>query len=57
MISTASAATGVHGVELGIVTGLFVLVAVLGFLAARWRRTGDQRNLHEWGLGGRSFGG
>ena len=31
---------GVHGAELGIVTGLFVLVAVLGFLAARWRRTG-----------------
>ena len=54
---TASATSGVHGVELGIVTGLFVLVAVLGFLAARWRRTGSQRDLLEWGLGGRSFGG
>jgi solute:Na+ symporter, SSS family len=53
----ASATSGVHGVELGIVTGLFVLVAVLGFLAARWRRTGSQKDLLEWGLGGRSFGG
>ncbi|MBR7829095.1 sodium:solute symporter family protein [Actinospica sp. MGRD01-02] len=52
-----AASTGVHGVELGVVTALFVLVAVLGFLAARWRRTGSPQHLHEWGLGGRSFGG
>jgi SSS family solute:Na+ symporter len=52
-----AASTGVHGVELGVVTALFVLVAALGFLAARWRRTGSPRHLHEWGLGGRSFGG
>jgi SSS family solute:Na+ symporter len=57
MTLDASAGSGVHGVELGIVTGLFVLVAVLGFLAARWRRTGNQKDLLEWGLGGRSFGG
>lgn len=34
---------------------LFALVAALGFLAARWR-SGDLDRLHEWGLGGRSFG-
>jgi SSS family solute:Na+ symporter len=34
---------------------LFVLVTVLGFLAARWRRA-DLDQLHEWGLGGRRFG-
>src|SRR5579885_2999713 len=33
----------------------FLLVTVLGFIAARWRR-GDLNLLHEWGLGGRSFG-
>ncbi|HWG25929.1 monocarboxylate uptake permease MctP [Actinospica sp.] len=53
----ASGSSGVHGVELGVVVTLFVLVAVLGFLAARWRRSGDANHLHEWGLGGRSFGG
>jgi solute:Na+ symporter, SSS family len=57
MNPAASTTSGVHGVELGIVTGLFVLVAVLGFLAARWRRGGNQKDLLEWGLGGRSFGG
>jgi SSS family solute:Na+ symporter len=34
---------------------LFVLVTVLGFVAARWRR-GDLGLLHEWGLAGRRFG-
>jgi SSS family solute:Na+ symporter len=34
---------------------LFVLVTVLGFFAARWRR-GDLDQLHEWGLAGRRFG-
>ena len=52
----ATGTSGVHGVELGIVIALFVLVAALGFFAARWRRTGT-KDLHEWGLGGRSFGG
>ncbi|UOF89967.1 sodium:solute symporter [Fodinisporobacter ferrooxydans] len=33
----------------------FVLVTVLGFYAANWRR-GDLRQLDEWGLGGRRFG-
>jgi SSS family solute:Na+ symporter len=34
---------------------LFLLVTVLGFMGARWRR-GDLDTLHEWGLGGRRFG-
>jgi SSS family solute:Na+ symporter len=54
---SASGTSGVHGVELGVVITLFVLVAALGFAAARWRRNPDRRDLHEWGLGGRSFGG
>jgi SSS family solute:Na+ symporter len=33
----------------------FVLITVLGFVAARWRR-GDLDLLHEWGLAGRRFG-
>ncbi|HEX2232348.1 MAG TPA: sodium:solute symporter [Thermoleophilaceae bacterium] len=34
---------------------LFLLVTVLGFVAARWRR-GDLKILNEWGLGGKRFG-
>jgi SSS family solute:Na+ symporter len=33
----------------------FLLVTVLGFVAARWRR-GDLGLIHEWGLAGRRFG-
>src|SRR5579885_2178613 len=33
----------------------FLLVTVLGFIAARWRR-GDLNLIHEWGLAGRRFG-
>ena len=35
---------------------LFSLVTVVGFIAARWRKA-DLNQLHEWGLGGRRFGG
>ncbi len=35
--------------------GFFVLVTVLGFVAANWKR-GNLDDLHEWGLGGRRFG-
>ncbi|MBL6853768.1 MAG: sodium:solute symporter, partial [Alphaproteobacteria bacterium] len=38
-----------------IFVALFLLVTVLGFVAARWRR-GDLNQLSEWGLGGRRFG-
>jgi SSS family solute:Na+ symporter len=33
----------------------FILVTVLGFVAARWR-AGNLNQLHEWGLAGRRFG-
>jgi SSS family solute:Na+ symporter len=47
---------GVDGVALGVFTALFLVVTVIGFLAARWRRAADLMHLDEWGLGGRSFG-
>src|SRR4051794_18323310 len=47
---------GVNGVELAVFIFFFALVTVLGFLAARWRRA-KLDTLHEWGLGGRNFGG
>src|SRR5947209_14376041 len=34
----------------------FLLVTVMGFLAAGWRRAENAAHLDEWGLGGRSFG-
>src|ERR687890_1321918 len=46
----------VNGIELGIFLFFFLLVTVLGFLAARWRRGETLDNLDEWGLGGRGFG-
>jgi SSS family solute:Na+ symporter len=42
--------------ELVIFTALFLLVTVLGFVAARWRRAESLEHLDEWGLGGRNFG-
>src|SRR6059058_6082603 len=42
-------------VALSVFIFFFLLVTVLGFLAARWRR-GDLKLLHEWGLAGRRFG-
>jgi SSS family solute:Na+ symporter len=44
-----------HPVTLAVFLTLFVLVTVMGFLGARWRR-GDLATLSEWGLGGRRFG-
>src|SRR5215212_5600141 len=45
---------GIHGVELAIFIFFFALVAVLGFVASRWRRA-KLDHLDEWGLGGRHF--
>ncbi|WP_344427914.1 monocarboxylate uptake permease MctP [Pseudonocardia ailaonensis] len=42
--------------ELIVFAVLFLLVTVLGFLAARWQKGGDLNHLDEWGLGGRKFG-
>jgi SSS family solute:Na+ symporter len=45
----------IHWDELAIFLALGLLVTVIGFLAARWRRA-DLNHLEEWGLAGRSFG-
>src|ERR687895_2876521 len=45
----------VDGVAIAVFCALFLLVTVLGFVAARWKR-GDLDQLDEWGLGGRRFG-
>ncbi|MFJ5216854.1 sodium:solute symporter, partial [Streptomyces sp. NPDC088354] len=47
---------GINGVALAVFIFFFVVVTVLGFLAARWRRAENALHLDEWGLGGRSFG-
>jgi SSS family solute:Na+ symporter len=39
-----------------IVIVLFVIITLVGFAAARWRRAEDMLHLNEWGLGGRGFG-
>ena len=44
------------GIAVGVFAFLFLLVTVLGFAAARWRKAGDLESLDEWGLGGRGFG-
>jgi SSS family solute:Na+ symporter len=43
-------------VATAVFVGLFVLVTGLGFASAHWKK-GDMTQLHEWGLGGRRFGG
>ncbi|HEV7163927.1 MAG TPA: sodium:solute symporter [Gammaproteobacteria bacterium] len=42
-------------IAISVFTALFLLVTVLGFVAARWR-AGDLNHINEWGLGGRRFG-
>ena len=43
-------------VALAVFAFFFVLVSILGFVAARWRRPKTLAHLDEWGLGGRQFG-
>jgi SSS family solute:Na+ symporter len=45
----------VHWIALVVFVGLFLLVTVIGFLAARWK-AGDLKRLDEWALGGQRFG-
>ncbi len=44
-----------HWVAAAVFVALFLLVTVIGFVAARWRRA-DLNRLDEWGLAGRRFG-
>ncbi|HEV7188595.1 MAG TPA: sodium:solute symporter [Blastococcus sp.] len=48
--------SGINVVELTIVVVLFLVVTVMGFMAARWQGGKNLMHLDEWGLGGRSFG-
>src|SRR6185312_3914584 len=41
---------------LSVCGGIFLLITVMGFYAARWRRPATLASLDEWGLGGRQFG-
>ena len=47
--------THLNWVAASVFVFLLLVVAVLGFLSARWKR-GDLTKLDEWGLGGRRFG-
>ncbi len=46
----------VDWIALAVFIGFFLLVTVMGFLAAGWRRAESAAHLDEWGLGGRNFG-
>jgi SSS family solute:Na+ symporter len=48
--------TNLNAVSFTILVVLFAVVTVVGFAAARWRRTESLLHLNEWGLGGRGFG-
>jgi SSS family solute:Na+ symporter len=49
--------SNVNTVVFTIVLVLFVIVTLVGFAAARWRRAGaSMMQLNEWGLAGRGFG-
>src|SRR5437868_1595241 len=49
-------AIAAHPVISAVIAILFLLVTLIGFAAARWRRAEDMMHLNEWGLGGRGFG-
>ncbi|AYG58233.1 monocarboxylate uptake permease MctP [Rhizobium jaguaris] len=48
--------TEIDPTALAVFIFFFVLVTVMGFIAARWRRPKTLARIDEWGLGGRSFG-
>jgi SSS family solute:Na+ symporter len=48
--------SGINTTALVVFAFFFLLVTVMGFVAARWK-AGDLSQLHEWGLAGRRFGG
>jgi len=46
-----------HWTEFIVFAVLFLGVAVMGFMASRWKAGDTMEHLDEWGLGGRKFGG
>src|SRR3954464_11004993 len=51
-----AAADGIAWVALAALVVLFVVVTVLGFMPARFKKGDNLDSLDEWGLGGRKFG-
>ena len=49
--------SGITVTEMLVFLLLFAFVAVMGFMAARWKSGDTMDHLDEWGLGGRKFGG
>ncbi len=43
-------------VAIGVFVFFFLLVTIMGFVAAKWRRPATLAHIDEWGLGGRQFG-
>ena len=43
-------------VAIGVFAFFFILVTVMGFVAAKWRKPETLAHIDEWGLGGRQFG-
>jgi SSS family solute:Na+ symporter len=59
LAAAGAASHPVNGIALTIVIVIFVVVAIMGFVAVRWRITPEERglkSLDQWGLGGRGFG-
>lgn len=54
--AAAPAAPGLDWAAIAVFIFFFVLVTVMGFVAAKWRRPESLANIDEWGLGGRKFG-
>lgn len=48
--------TEIDTTALAVFVFFFLLVTVMGFVAARWRKPATLARIDEWGLGGRSFG-
>ncbi len=48
--------TDINATALAVFIFFFLLVTVMGFIAARWRKPATLAHIDEWGLGGRSFG-
>ncbi|MFK0165785.1 monocarboxylate uptake permease MctP [Rhizobium sp. NPDC090279] len=48
--------TDIDPTALAVFIFFMVLVTVMGFVAARWRRPKTLAHIDEWGLGGRTFG-
>ena len=53
---TALLADGIQWTATAVFLFFFVLVSVMGFVAAYWRRPKTLAHIDEWGLGGRQFG-